>query len=84
MRDIPRTPLHTLQRARKLAMKQGLNFVYTGNVHDKEGGSTWCPECNSLLIERDWYQMGHWGLDQHHRCKSCGYQLPGEFSEVKS
>ena len=84
MRDIPRTPLHTLQRARKLAMNKGLNFVYTGNVHDKEGSSTWCPDCNSLLIERDWYQMGHWGLDDHHRCKNCGYQLPGKFTEMKS
>ncbi len=79
MRDIPRTPIQTLQRARKLAMKQGLNFVYTGNVHDKEGGSTWCPDCSSLLIERDWYQMGHWGLDKNYHCKHCGYQLPGKF-----
>ena len=79
MRDVPPTPPETLTRARRLAMAQGLQFVYTGNVHDREGGSTWCPNCGALLIERDWYQLGHWGLDEKGHCASCGTAIPGVF-----
>ncbi len=79
MRDVPPTPPETLTRARRLAMAQGLHFVYTGNVHDREGGSTWCPNCGALLIERDWYQLGHWGLDAQGHCASCGTAIPGVF-----
>ncbi len=79
MRDVPPTPPETLTRARRLAMAQGLHFVYTGNVHDREGGSTWCPNCGALLIERDWYQLGHWGLDEKGHCASCGTAIPGVF-----
>ncbi len=79
MRDVPPTPPETLTRARKLAMEQGLNYVYTGNVHDREGGSTWCPECGALLIERDWYELGHWGLDEKGCCAECGTKIPGVF-----
>ncbi len=76
MRDIPATPASTLTSARKIALDNGLHFVYTGNVHDSSGGSTWCPECGKLLIERDWYVLGDWGLDDK-GCCSCGYHLPG-------
>ena len=58
----PPTPPQTLTRAREIAMRNGLHYVYTGNVHDKAGGSTWCPDCGALLIERDWYQLGRWGM----------------------
>ena len=76
MLDKPATPTSTLARARKIARDNGLHFVYTGNVHDAEGGSTWCPDCGKLLIERDWYVLGKWGLDEK-GCCSCGYRLPG-------
>ena len=56
MTDRPPTPPATLTRARELAMRNGLRYVYTGNVHDRRGGSTWCPRCGALLIERDWYR----------------------------
>ena len=42
-------------RAREIALSKGLHYVYTGNVHDRAGGSTFCPSCGALLIERDWY-----------------------------
>ncbi|MEJ2214109.1 MAG: AmmeMemoRadiSam system radical SAM enzyme, partial [Gammaproteobacteria bacterium] len=76
MLDKPATPTSTLARARRIARDNGLHFVYTGNVHDAEGGSTWCPDCGKLLIERDWYVLGKWGLDEK-GCCSCGYRLPG-------
>ncbi|MDW8047576.1 MAG: AmmeMemoRadiSam system radical SAM enzyme [Chloroflexota bacterium] len=79
MRDRPPTPPETLVRARRIAMENGLRFVYTGNIHWPEGDSTWCPRCGALLIERDWYQLGRWGLDREGRCSSCGEAIPGVF-----
>lgn len=79
MQDVPPTPAETLTRARQIAMEHGLHYVYTGNVHDKQGSSTWCHSCGHLLIERDWYELGRWGLDANGCCESCGTQLPGLF-----
>jgi len=52
--------------------------VYVGNVHDVAGGSTWCPQCQHLLIERDWYVLGEWNL-RGAACKHCGCKIPGRF-----
>lgn len=79
MRDIPATPATTLSRARRIAQGAGLHHVYTGNVHDPEGGSTWCAGCGALLIERDWYELGRWHLTPEGACASCGTALPGVF-----
>ena len=54
--------------------------MYTGNVHDSCGGSTWCPRCSNLLIERDWYELGEWNLDGN-RCAFCGCEIAGLFEE---
>ncbi len=81
MTDIPPTPAATLMRARRIAMKNGLRYVYTGNVHDEDGGSTYCHHCNAKLIGRDWYVLTAWHLDKDGKCKSCGTPLPGVFEE---
>jgi pyruvate formate lyase activating enzyme len=78
MLDTPPTPPATLTRARQIALSKGLHYVYTGNVHDSEGGSTWCPGCGRCLIERDWYRLGEWNLEGNH-CESCGYEVAGRF-----
>lgn len=80
MLDKPRTPASTLTNARRIALANGLHFVYTGNVHDREGGSTWCPGCGNRLIERDWYQLGSWQLTESGACNKCGTQIPGVFA----
>ncbi len=79
MMDRPHTPAATLTRAREIACSYGLRYVYTGNVHDRAGGSTVCHACGALLIERDWYELGAWNLDAEGRCASCGTRLPGVF-----
>ncbi len=79
MRDIPSTPASTLSRARNIALQNGLHHVYTGNVHDRAGGSTYCSRCGKLLIERDWYQLGQWHLDSAACCQFCQQPLPGHF-----
>ncbi len=79
MMDVPPTPPATLTRARDIAMKAGLRYVFTGNVHDKVGSSSYCHQCGHLLIERDWYELGAWGLDEKGCCENCGTPLPGVF-----
>jgi pyruvate formate lyase activating enzyme len=79
MRDIEHTPTATLTRAREIALANGIHYAYTGNVHDTEGSSSWCQNCGEMLIERDWYQLGRWGLNDNAGCTSCGSPLPGHF-----
>jgi pyruvate formate lyase activating enzyme len=78
MLDVPRTPASTLRRAREIAVSNGLHFVYTGNVHDREGGTTYCPACGAAVIVRDWYDIRRYDLDQNGNC-SCGAALSGVF-----
>ncbi len=80
MQDKSRTPASTLTRARGIAVRNGLRYVYTGNVHDPAGSSTYCPSCAKRVIERDWYEIGEWNLDDQGRCSACGTQIPGVFS----
>lgn len=79
MRDIAATPSRTLSQARNIARQQGVQYVFTGNVHDTEGGSSYCQQCGELVIERDWYQLGRYHLDAGGHCLSCGTALPGRF-----
>ncbi len=79
MLDKPHTPPATLSRARRIALDHGLRYVYTGNVHDVAGGSTYCHGCGVLLIARDWYELGAWGLTHDGRCRSCGTPCAGVF-----
>jgi pyruvate formate lyase activating enzyme len=78
MTDRPRTPPETLRRARAIALGEGVRYVYTGNVHDREGDTTTCPTCRHPVIERDWYEILASNLD-HGRCGACGAEIPGRF-----
>jgi pyruvate formate lyase activating enzyme len=80
LRDRPPTPAATLSRARRIALENGVHHAYTGNVHDSAGQSTYCHACGALLIERDWYTLGEWGLEDG-ACASCGALCPGVFEE---
>lgn len=79
MLDKPPTPPPTLTLARRIAMKNGLRYVYTGNVHDEEGGSTYCHHCGKKLIGRDWYVLTEWNLTTDGRCTFCSAACPGVF-----
>ncbi len=79
MRETPPTPPATLVRARKIGIGEGLRYVYTGNVHDTEGDSTFCPRCGSAVIIRDWYAMRHYALTDDGRCQECGWQVAGVY-----
>jgi len=79
MRDRPRTSLSTVLRARDIARRAGLRFVYTGNVGHGASGSTYCAGCARCVIERVGYVLGTYDLDPHGACKHCGTVMPGVF-----
>ncbi|MGP8162566.1 MAG: AmmeMemoRadiSam system radical SAM enzyme [Acidimicrobiales bacterium] len=79
MTDRPDTPPGTLTRARRIALANGVRHAYTGNVHDTEGGSTYCSGCGIRLVERDWYELGEYRLSGDGRCQSCDTRCPGVF-----
>lgn len=83
MMDVPNTPPETLVRAREIAMKAGIRYAYTGNVHDKEHQSTYCHNCGEVLIGRDWYELSDFNVTTEGNypgnCRSCGTEIPGRF-----
>ncbi|MFQ5408827.1 MAG: AmmeMemoRadiSam system radical SAM enzyme [Anaerolineales bacterium] len=76
----PPTPVPTLRRARKQALAAGLHYVYTGNIVDVAGGSTYCAACGALLVERNWYELGLWNLTREGKCRACGARPAGRFA----
>ncbi len=79
MLDVPPTPKETLQRARRIAMQNGVRYAYTGNVVDGEGGTTFCHQCGAALIQRLGYTISHWALDSEGKCQQCGTPCAGVF-----
>jgi pyruvate formate lyase activating enzyme len=77
--DHPQTPAETLSRARRIALQNGMHYAYTGNVHDEDGESTYCPACGEKLIGRDWYAMTDWRLKGEGLCSKCGGVIAGVF-----
>jgi len=82
MRDRPPTPPGTLRMARRVAIDEGMAHVYTGNVHDPEGQSTYCSGCGSVVIGRDRYRLGRWELDAAGSCTVCGTRCAGQFAST--
>ena len=77
MRDTPATPPDTLRMARRIGKEAGLRYVYTGNIHDPAGQSTYCHACDAPLIGRDWYDLTAWNLTPDGRCHACGAACAG-------
>ncbi len=69
----------TLRRCREIARSKGLRYVYTGNVHDRDGGTTFCPGCGGPAIVRDWYRILSYRLSETGRCLDCGTLCHGVF-----
>ncbi len=76
---LPATPLSTLVRFRKLAMAEGIRYVYVGNAAYPEGNNTYCHHCKKLLIERIGYFIGTYDLNEN-RCKYCRTVIPGRWT----
>ena len=84
MTDKPNTPPETLIRAWRIARKNGVRYAYTGNIHNKETGSTYCHQCGLRLIGRDWYELSDWQLTVDGCCPRCGTACAGVFDVPSS
>src|SRR3989442_9030946 len=76
MMDLPWTPVETLEKHCEVARKEGLRYVYMGNVPGHPWEHTYCPECGAIAIRRYQFDITGWYLDKRNRGKKCGHQLP--------
>ena len=83
MGDISATPPATLTRSRAIAQAEGIRYVYTGNVHDRTGGTTFCPGCAKPLVVRDWHRILDYAITPEGACSHCGTAIPGRFERFE-
>lgn len=79
VKNLPPTPVSTLERARRVALEEGLHYVYIGNVPGHEAESTFCPKCKRVIIKRIGYHIQTIELE-HGRCRFCNHPIPGIWS----
>jgi pyruvate formate lyase activating enzyme len=77
--NLPPTPVATLERARRIALAEGLAFAYVGNVPGHPGESTYCPGCKGRLIRRVGMATVENRLAKG-ACPDCGRAIPGVWS----
>jgi len=76
MLNLPPTSLQALEEAREIAISEGLDYVYIGNVRSARGENTYCPGCKKLLIERKGYTILQNRL-KNGCCPDCGKEIYG-------
>ena len=77
LKNLPRTPINTLEIARKIALDTGINFAYIGNVPGHEGENTYCPGCKKIIIQRMGYQIVTNAITKNNKCQFCGHEIAG-------
>lgn len=73
LKNLPETPIETLETAYKIGKEAGLKYVYTGNVPGLPSEDTFCPKCNNLVIERTGYMITRY--DKNGKCPKCNTNL---------
>ena len=76
LKNLPPTPVSSLEAARNAAREEGLRFVYIGNVPGHEGENTVCPKCRTLLIQRFGFQIQK-NILKGGACPNCRTAIPG-------
>lgn len=76
LRNLPPTPMSTLERARRIGLDSGLHYVYLGNIPGHEGENTTCPSCGETVIRRIGYRVHSVALSDG-RCARCGRSIAG-------
>jgi len=75
---LPPTPIKVLEMAREIGLKEGLEYVYLGNVHGHPAENTYCPRCGNLLIRRDGFSVLRNDIVDG-KCIHCGFPIWGTF-----
>lgn len=76
MMEFPSTPIKTLEKHYEVAKKEGLQYVYVGNVPGHPYEHTYCHGCKNIAVGRYGFDITAWNLDKHNKCKFCGTQIP--------
>src|SRR5271157_5589014 len=76
LKNLPPTPLPTLERAKAICDAEGLNYVYIGNVPGHPAENTWCPKCRRIVVERAGFTVRALHLDAG-KCHFCQQAIPG-------
>jgi pyruvate formate lyase activating enzyme len=85
MEDLYWTPIETLITAQKIAIEEGMNYVYLGNVPGQKHNNTFCPECRKTLISRGFFEVEGCEITPEKTCPKCGANIPvvGEYTSPK-
>lgn len=84
MKDRPRTPVENLEMAHSIAIEEGVQYVYAGNVPGHRLENTYCPDCGELLIGRLGFAVTKYRITPDKRCPRCGLEIPITADYVKS
>ncbi len=79
IKNLPRTPVKSVERARKIAMDVGLKYVYLGNVFGHEGENTYCPNCGRVVVRRIGFKILGQNMEDG-KCRFCKYSIVGVWS----
>ncbi|MFH0845112.1 MAG: AmmeMemoRadiSam system radical SAM enzyme [Pseudomonadota bacterium] len=78
---LPPTPIATLELFRRIAIKEGIHYVYVGNVPGHEGCHTYCHHCGKIIIERKGYLISQFNM-RGGQCKFCNTAIPGRWAQT--
>jgi len=76
MMEFESTPIKTLEKHYEVAKKEGLAYVYLGNVPGHPLEHTYCSQCNNIVVKRYGYDIQGWNMDENNNCKFCGNKIP--------
>ncbi len=75
---LPATPIATLEALREIALKEGIHYVYLGNVPGHPGTQTYCHHCHKVIIKRNGYLIEAIHMKDG-RCTYCDTPIPGRW-----
>ena len=78
---LPPTPISTMEDFRRIALSEGIHYVYLGNVPGNKGCNTYCHNCGEVLVERKGYVFRIINLEDG-RCKLCHTSIPGRWART--
>ena len=76
LRNLPPTPVATLEKAREIAMRKGIRYAYVGNVPGHPGNHTYCPGCGKVVVGRSGFFVTGMNIEKG-RCRSCRRSIAG-------
>jgi pyruvate formate lyase activating enzyme len=76
LRNLPPTPVATLENAREIAMRRGIRYAYVGNVPGHPGNHTYCPGCGKVVVGRSGFFVTAMNIEKG-RCRSCRRSIAG-------